>query len=362
MRRVVLFACAAALLIAAPARAMSDAEAKAACTALAQLADQGELSRLAVRGRDPSSAGRDAAGAGWTVTAEEEAELRASSNFWFTGTGTVYQLRLSPTGPPTRFASFFAGGTCQATHTRNVELLLKSRGSDDGVDPVPDPEERVRWAYWGGGDYPVLHRGRHFMVTADLSDPNRVAMVSWIRPDGRQRPLCLLSVENLRPKVVSARRPALCEGIAGGKLAPLEWKPIAVPLPHGYSEEFQQRYGRIADGVELLAIDVDGDGRTENIGRFGYTSSSGCGSTTTWLSVLSEDRTALAAGALAARLGEFGGDPVDVYQSGGRYYIASLSARAGGSVAAIRNGRTEAVCEFRPRTRTSVSEFFGVGP
>lgn len=357
MRAAILIASCAALLFASPARAMSDAEAKAACTALARLADQGVLGRLAIAGRNAAPADLQAAGPGWNVTDEEQATLRAGSHFSSGSLHTVYRLSLSSAGKPARFGSFFAGGTCHATQTRNVEVLLQSKGSDDGVDAVPDPDDKLRWVYWGGGDYPVLHRGRHFMVTADLGDPNRLRMVSWIKPDGRQRPLCLLAAENVAPGVVSAREPALCRAVASGSLAPLEWKPMPQPMPHGYSEEFQRRYGRIADAVEVLSIDIDGDGRSENVGRFGYASSAGCGSTQAWLSVLSKDLGT----ALPGALDHPGGEALEVYGSGGRYYISNLAERTGGSLVAIRDGRSEQVCKFQPRTKTAITDFFGAG-
>lgn len=348
------------------ARSLSDAEAQATCAAFAQMADAGRLGRLAVPGRPTWPADEGAAKAGWTVSDEEEARIRAGGFAWFTSVAAVYKLRLASGASPMRFASLHTGGTCHATQAFSLDHLLKPQNEDGGVDPVDDPEEKVRWAYWGGGDYPVFHRGRYFMVTADLADPNRVGMVSWIKPDGRQRRLCLLSVENLQPEVVSAQEPGVCEAIASKSLAPLEGKPITGQLPFSrepgvYMQEFEKRYGRYADEVSLLSIDIDGDGKAENVGTFGYSSGAGCGSEHAWLSVLSDDWGAAVKGPLATQLGELASESVGVYRSEGRYYVASLAGRTGGSVVRIRDGRTEQVCRLRARTQTTVTHFFGVG-
>ncbi|MEZ5614397.1 MAG: lysozyme inhibitor LprI family protein [Rhodocyclaceae bacterium] len=346
---------------------LSNNEAEETCKALAVLADNERLVSLAIPGKNQWQLDEKSTKAGWSISQEEKAKLEAHESYWSNEPRTVYRLRLTAKGSPTRFASFSTGGTCASYQVFNIPYLLSSKGDDVGVDDVSDPEEEIRWAYWGGGDYPIFYRGHYFMITSDLSNKNRVNMISWIKPDGRQRPLCLLSAKNTKMKVVSAKNPELCSGVANGNLHPLKWKPITEDLPfshapQGYRDEFVKRYGDYADGVSLLSIDFDGSGKKKNIGRFEYASGAGCGSTRVWLSILSKDFGAVVNDTLNSQFGKLANGSMDFYKAGGRYYIAATISNADAGVVEFVDGRIEQICEFRHQTKTAISQFFNVEP
>lgn len=339
---------------------LSNTEAEETCTALAALADNGNLAGLAIPGKDQWDLDEKSTSAGWSISQDEKAKLRS-----FDHPITVYKLRLTAKGSPTRFASFFTGGSCASYEVSNISNLLGTKGGDAGADAVSDPDEIIRWAYWGGGDYPILYRNRYFMITSDLSNPNRVRMISWIKPDGRTRPLCLLSAKNAKMKVLSAKSPELCSGIANENLHPLKWKPFTEDL-EGYQGKFVNRDGDRADTVELLSIDVGSSGKKKNIGRFKYHSGAGCGSTKIWLSVLSKDFGAVMKDALNSQFEKLANGPMDFYKVGGRNYIAATipnaDSNADAGVVEIVDERIEQVCEFKYQTKTAISQFFNVEP
>lgn len=346
---------------------LSNEEAETTCTALAALADSGSLTGLVVPGKDQWSDDERAAKAGWTISPEERTKLEARESYWSNEPSTIFKLRLTAKGIPTRFASFSTGGTCASYQVLSIPYLLNSKGGDVGVDAVSDPDETIRWAYWGGGDYPIFYRGRNYMITADLANQNHINMISWIKPDGRQRPLCLLSVKNAKMKIASAKNPELCSGVANGDLHPLKWKPITEVLPfshapQGYRDEFVKRYGGYADGVSLLTIDIDGSGKPENIGKFEYASGAGCGSTRIWLSVLSKKFDTVVKGTLNSQFEKLTTGSMEVYKAGGRHFIAATLSNSDAGVVQIGDGRIEQICEFRYQTKTAISRLFNVEP
>jgi uncharacterized protein len=346
---------------------LSNAEAKERCTSLAAIADSGRLTDLAIPGHEPWQSDENSAAAGWTVSPDEKAQLEARESGSFGEPSAVYKLRLTANDHPTRFGNFSTGGTCASGEVFNIQYLLESKGDDVGVDEVNDPNNEVRWAYWGGGDYPIFYRGHYFMITADYANQNRVNMISWIKPDGRRRPLCLLSAENTKLKVVSAKKPRLCSAVASKDIRPIEWKSIKKDLPfsdssENYRVEFIERYGSYADEVSLLSIDLDGSGRKRNIGRFDYASSAGCGSTKVWLSVLSEDLGSVANDPLNGQLREGVDGSLELYKASGRYYIAAIPKYADSGVIDVARGKVRQICKFRHQTKTSITHFFDVEP
>jgi uncharacterized protein YecT (DUF1311 family) len=236
---------------------LSNAQLRDACAAMASLSDLNRLLFLSVPGREESSLDENDIRAGWRISEEERGKLLARQDAWSKDPQVIYKLRLTRQGPLVRFAKFFTGGTCASYQIANLDRLVSLEQRDDGIDAVTDPHEEIRWAYWGGGDYPIIYRGRNFIVTSDLGDPNRVAMISWIKADGRIRPLCLLKVSRTQRTVVSAEKEEICSGIAKGTITPMKWGSIGrESLPTG--EEFESRYGTYADELKFLNIDIEG--------------------------------------------------------------------------------------------------------
>lgn len=344
---------------------LSNDEAEETCTALASMADNGRLADLAIPGKDQWRIDEKSATAEWIISSEEKVTLGGRGTYWSNEPKTVYRLRLTDKDDPIRFASFSTGGTCPSYKVFSVPYLLNSKGEDVGVDNVRDPDQTLRWAYWGGGDYPIFYRGRYFMITADISNPNHIKLISWIKPDGRKRPLCLLSSTNTKMKVVSAKSPELCSGVANGNLKPLKWKSNKGLFPfrpgrQSYRDEFEKRYGDYADKVDLLSIDIDSSGMAKNIGRFEYASGAGCGSTRVWLSVLSDDLGTVEKSALNNQLKKITSGSMNIYQIRDRYYIAATLSNAEAGVVQVANGQIEQVCEFRYQTKTAISKFFDI--
>ncbi len=337
---------------------MSNEEARESCVELSKLADSEELVNLEIPGRDQGALDEKAIKAGWVISIEEEAILKARESCWFYMPITIYKLRLTAKGSPTRFASFSEIGTCPSYTVFSIPYLVNFGESD--VDEVEDTNNKLQWANRGSCDYPIFYLGRYYMVTADLANHNRVRLISWIKPDGRKRPLCLFSVNNSNIKVVSAKNPKVCAGIANGTMLPLKWKNITESLPFShdtknYRDEFVKRYGDYADQVSLLSRDFDGDGETDNMGRFEYESGAGCGETRLWLSILSNDLGEVEKDAPNSAFQKVTNGSMDVYESEGRYYISTVGSADAGVVQII-DGKTEKICELKQQTETSISE------
>lgn len=350
-----------------PSEQLSNDEARALCGSLATVADEQGLKELAIPGNEPWVYVPGKERAGWTLSSEDLARLAARELYWSKEIQTLYKLRPTPKSHPILFAAFSTGGTCASEHVFNIPQLLDPQVRDEGIDNVDDPDELIRWAYWGGGDYPIFYRGRYFMVVSAFTDRDRVNMISWIKPDGRIRPLCLLSAERANFEVISAKNPQLCAGIAAGSIRPLSWLPITKDLPLDrqsgrYWEEFVKRYGTYADQVELLSLDIDKDDQAENIGRFRYDSGAGCGSTHTRLSVLSKDLEHTAAGPLTEYLRQLGDGVKDVYELEQHYYVLLNQTEREARVVPIPGERNEQTCKLRQRFKTQVTRFFDIEP
>lgn len=332
---------------------LTNEEAQRVCRELAALADGKALGDLAV----PAMPAGD-------VSDEEWDRLRTGDAPHQYGAATSYRLRLTSDPASTRFAQFATGGSCPSLEVFGVQRLLDSNGKDEGIDEVPDPNEQIRWSYWDGGDYPIFHRNRNFMVTTSLSDPNKLYMVSWIKPDGRVRRLCLLSPKIDRLEVRKAAEPAVCNAIARQTINPIKGSDITQQLPFNSlpsrRDEFEARYGEYADSLTLLRVDIDGSGKPKELGLFKYASASGCGSEPQWLRVLSQDHGQSVKGPLNTRLQELGNTIENIYKVNGRYYIRRTQGITIEATRVQRGGNRQA-CEFEERTSTSVDQFFDVG-
>lgn len=344
------------------AKPLDNQEARNICQSVATLADQKHLADLELPGINPDSAETQNINDAWKISAEEKTKLDAREETPPTGyINTMYLLRLKPSTSPVRFARFFTGGTCASYETFSIPYLL-SNPEDNGAEPVDMSDDEDRFLYWGNGDYPVFYRGRNLLITADIANPNKVKMVSWIKPDGKKRPLCLLNVENSGMSVVAASNNTLCKDIVRGTTQPLSWQPLD-NLPYGDHEQFTARYGAYAHGIETLNIDFDADGILDNIGRFIYESGAGCGSTNVWLSVLSKNLEKTEQGRLNDQLKTLYDGPMDIYRVEGRYYITATSSEAkGNGLLHINGDGIKQVCEFEQETKTTVSQFFPVEP
>lgn len=309
------------------------------CITLAQRADKTGLKDLAVRAsRNP--------------TDQELAE--------FEGTGVgqpngIYELQLNRSVPAEKFGQFSTGGTCASTQIFNIRRILESKGESNGWKEVGDPDDIIRWAYWGGGDYPIKYQGQYFMITSDLTDDNRVNMISSIKSDGAILPICTVEEASFK-YVTDPGSNDLCSKIAQGSIDPIRWKSPDVDLASS-RDEFVAKYSTYADSVVVARIDLDGDGVPENVGRFAYSSGAGCGSERVWGRVLSNNFQNTVKGRLDDLISQLGG-PFEIYQQGRNYYLRMAVSRNIDQVVRVREGRVEKVCELHRRAQSRPKVLF----
>lgn len=333
---------------------LSRDEAWEVCSSLAAVADSKSLTTFAIPGIEQGSLDTSGIPSRWTISPVEKEKLKAKNLPWTSEPSVVYSLQLTRRGSPKRFASFFTGGTCPSYQIFSIPFLLNA---EEGNVELAYGSDILRWAYWNGGDYPIIYRGRYFMITARLDNSNRPEMVSWIEPDGTISPMCLLETKIAKRTVVTAKNKALCVGIASGTIHPLEWQPMDVDLPYQDRDEFVRRFGDFAESVRLLRVDIDGKGVAKNIGRFEYSSSAGCGGGKTWLSVLSNDLSSVSEDRSNEVFRKLSGGPMDIFHFQGTNYFHAIEGSHKDGVVRFVDGKLEEVCEFGEETSTEVSRF-----
>jgi ankyrin repeat protein len=303
------------------------------CSNLAELADRKELKDLAIK-----------ADINKRLTTKEEEQLKNLSDWSYQNISTLYELQLNPKKPPVKFVEFFTGGSCASTQIYNLKSILSSNGQSTGWTNVNDPDEIIRWAYWGGGDYPIRYKDRYYMVTADLSDANSINMISAIKPDGSILPVCMVEKASFE-YVVSSGGDSLCSNIAKEIVKPMEWEDGTDEISIEDRREYANTFGGFADSVDELEIDLDGDGTAENIGRFTYNSGAGCGSQQIWGRVLTEDSSKVVDGNLNRLVSQFG--RFEIYEIDKHYYIRNEIAKDKEAVIQIIKGKVEKICELQ---------------
>ncbi|OWJ93196.1 hypothetical protein B6S59_17330 [Pseudomonas sp. A46] len=336
-------------IIAAPItdRLLSNEEARQACEAIADLAGKESLVHLGIPGfrlliGEPGDVPKQ-----WSLSPQEQATFEGNRQ----APEQTYLLRLTPDQQPERFVSYSGIGTCAAQPMINMRYAAKP---EDAVELVPDPEDLVRWALWGGAQYPMLYNKRVFLIASDLPDPNAVKMVSWVTPDGRTRPLCMINPEPSRFSVASAEKPDLCERIADGRLPPLAWRDESGRLRSG---DIEMRYGIWANSLGVLELDLDGDGRIEKVGRLKFDSGAGCGGESVWLTQLSDDLSSKTWTLLSNEHTKPERGSLNIYSSQGQYYISLRD-----TIVQLKSDQVVQVCEFNRMTPRKVSTFFDVAP
>lgn len=317
----------------------STSSGKNLCIELIQLADAGKLKSYAVRNsRAPTEQElADLSGVG-------EGQLR-----------DIYEIPLDRTTVTEKFGRFSTGGTCASTQVFNIRRLTQRDSPSTGWVDVYDPNDIIRWAYWGGGDYPIEYQGQFFMVTADLADDNRVNMISSIQQDGTILPICTVEEASFE-YAPGAASESVCKKIARGTIRPISWKQPDI-AGNANRDAFVARFGLYADSVATARIDLDGDGLVEDVGRFTYSSGAGCGSAKAWGRVLGRDLQSVVKGKLDDVISQLG-HPFDVYADAGVYYIRSSTSITRDQIVRVRNGAAEKVCELHRRSKSRPKVLF----
>lgn len=336
--------------------ALPDRDARSTCYALARLANEGKLGSLAILGRNQMTADTNSAPrSSWLATSRETQDLSEKTDE--AGSGpltTIYRLKLRAGEPPTRFGAFSTGGTCHSTEIFNIDAALHGdpRG---GRREVVDPGQLVRWAYWGGGDYPIFYKGRHFLIAADLSDPNDINMVSAIHPNGDIVPICLMHAATKRLEQVTAASASVCTEITKGTAKPLLWQEVAEDTLEGLEgvapgvlkELFDQT--KHDGGGQVLKVDVQNTGNPILLGRTIYDSGAGCGSHSEWLTVVPATLAGLNKHPLDGFLGKLTGKDNDFYVRAGTTYLRVSNGGASDELLSLHGARVETECRWNRR-------------
>ena len=264
----------------------------------------------------------------------------------------TWRLRVSSGAAPVQFIGASTGGTCPSIQLQN-EALADPAG--DTRAEVDDPEEQLRWSWWGGGDYPAFVNGKLLAITADFLDMNLVRLVSWIRPDGRIVPLC--STETRTTKSISAaREKSVCTAIATDAAVGPDWEPgNSMDLDEG---EAAPRGAGTPTEVKVADIDLDGDGRKERIAHLAYDSGAGCGAHTERLRVLDANRPGFSKQPIDQVVAELEASEVNLWRIGAKYYVESYEPRRGGKAYRITATGAQEVCRFSWRGETSITKLW----
>jgi uncharacterized protein len=337
---------------------LSNNDAAGICSSLASLSDEGNLTRLSIHGQEQWTSNSEDIPDGWKLTEVEKNNFGSPS--------IVYRLQLKNKGESVRFGTIQNGGSCGNEQFFNLSFSSETWGNN-GIEKVDDPNDEIRWTRFGGYEYPIYYKGRYFLIT-DNFRARAPTMISWVKPNGKTRPLCLLSIENRERIVSSAKNEKFCLSVAKGVVKPLKWENIAAKIPlstnsPNYREEFVTRYQNYADKISLLRLDINGDGKSENVGHLTYNSEAGCGSTRQWLSVLADDLGKVETNLLNEIFGKLDDSShLYIYQDGNRYYIDASTDSSGEGVLHIQGNQIEQTCSFKIKNHTKVSRLFDVSP
>jgi hypothetical protein len=331
------------------AGAMTDSEARGICDDVAKLESGGKLDAFVVNlSRVP------------TVTPTPAEQALIDQQFSASRLLDVFRLEIGP-GNPLLFISESNGGTC-ANHAISP-VVEPSRGESSESDDSSDSREPSI----GGEDSILQYRERFFLVNRKISS-GRLRSLAWISPEGQVRPICTFETERVDRSVGIHQAPmALCEAVLAAPVA-AGWQPykdFALNDPEAVKQVL-----RIADvshfddtpTMETARIDVDNDGKVEDLVRLASTNSSACGYRSSRLQVLDTARGRIADHPLNQVLQMASTDsasndsaPIEIYSVGGRQYLLS-SGETGGVVYLVTARGAEKQCNINHRRKVRVSE------
>lgn len=167
---------------------ISRQESKEICTNLAKMAADGRIGNLFIHGFEQGNLDSQNIEDGWVFTDEDRNAIRARKSLFVYGEDVkvIYKLKLTKNGAPVRFATFYNWGAEQPLwRIFNLSIVSNPEDKDNGIDEVVGlGVDETMWAR--ELDRPIFFHGRYFIFsTSDVA-----SMVSWIRPNGRIRPLC----------------------------------------------------------------------------------------------------------------------------------------------------------------------------
>jgi len=270
---------------------------------------------------------------------------------------------------PLVFGEFMTLGTCVTTIVHNLSMIAHSdpvgATGDSQTDQTEEPvgldnrdtaehyegdgeEETTVWT-WGGWDYPVVFRGRYYIVT---SNNYHLSKLAWITPEGEIRDLALFSTEESHISVISTNDESLSSGIARGTIKPLEFKDF----PAGH--KLMEKKGERVDTAGLLSADINGNGVMENIASFSVYSGCFSSHTQTWLEVLSKDLKRVVKNELSKLLSKYSASEFYCYK--GKYYLRGSDGHSG--IFRFDKGKLTRVCTIENKTKTAMVRYTPFNP
>ena len=184
-------------------------------------------------------------------------------------------------GETRTFVLLEGGGTCGACDIVDLKSILPV------LYPADDAEEHLRWSSWGMCDRLMFSGKEPIVVTGRMGyGESRATLVSWIAPDGINRPLCYLDITGeRRAKVIQNDKAELCNAVLQGQVEDVVWKKTLTRL----CEKSQDHSAYYPCLEKDAVVDINNDGHDERVGFFGLDSGAGCGARYEWLRQLSLD-------------------------------------------------------------------------
>jgi uncharacterized protein len=356
---------------------LTDDEARDICRTMAKLADTGELSLMAVPGKAFSKLDEADKQAGWGLSAAELAKvvsfMENDGAYESYEPSEIFKLKLKPASKPVLFGDFKTLGKCYSFIVHNLSMILSSdhvgATGDSQIDLAEemvgldnrDTVERYEgdsgedvgnWTL-GGREYPVLYRGRYYLVTKNTwhtLDP--INKLAWITPVGDLRDLALFSYDESLMTVISTNDVSLSTGISRGEIEPLEFEYFS-----SGGKLMEKTAGMRVETAEILKADINGDRVVDNIVRFEF-NIGGCGYAEKWIEVLSKDLKRIVKNELSRILSKY--SVSEFYRYKGKYYLRSSDGHSG--IFRFDKGKLIRVCTIENKTKTTMVRYAPFNP
>lgn len=341
---------------------MTNNEAICICNDIAKLSKDHKLSTLLIKGLpDYLTEIPEIYSEKWQISKADQEAIN-NNIFTYTYPEIIYNLKTGKEKKLTKFASFFTGGSCSSYNVFNVDQVKNPHIKDRGIDTVPDPGEDIRWATWGGREFPAIYKNRNVLISGSIHAPQ---MVSWIKPDGRIRPLCLLRKVSVKKVEGFYKNRDVCEAISANNVEKTIWSDVtnSLPIQHEYNT-YKQNFIRLfnfdADSVEMQIIDLDGDGTKERIAKFIYDSTAGCGSHQEWLAIIKDKLDGIATGKMNDALNYVSGSSIEIFRYRGIYFIEAKKEDERWEVYRLVKNTLDKVCDFSESIESEIDTFYDV--
>jgi len=292
----------------------------------------------------------------WNETKEEK--ILVYQKLFSNNLDEIFNIRISNNGDSKKYLRYWSGGTCSSYDIYASDYILASVDNYEGRVEVNDPDDELRWANWGGSEYIIYYKERHFVVTGSLSSPN---LVSWVKPDGKILPLCLFEEAASRLTVESSKNKELCSTIANNTIQPEKWINVTDQIRNDGSDSianFKDRYGDHADGIEMLPIEIKMGAESWGLAKMFYDSGAGCGSHNEWLrkAVLNSDPLKLYPN--DQFFDGVSAENIDIYKNNGEYFIGSFYESSPSFLYRLSKDELVQECEFRRSISFKVKPLF----